>query len=259
MLGSLSSVVDQVERRNLEEVDLGGLQRLQRGLRVRHVLVDDAIHFHILRARHAGRGLGARDVIRIAVVDVARAHPRLVAIVGERAGADVFGDLLVRIGLGLLLAHDVKHRRRGLRHQVGDQAVRLLQRDHEGLVVLLRDVLHALHHVLAAAVARRPAADRRDHVVGGDGRAVGEFQPVAQLERVGELVVGDAELGNHLRLGALLAIEREQRVVDHRAVIGGDVRGGPDRIERAQVALHHGADGARARRRLRARDARDAG
>src|SRR5262249_24300099 len=35
-----------------------------------------------------------------------------------------------------------------------------------------------------------------------------------------------------------------------------DVRGGPDRIERAQVALHHCADGARAGR-LGARDARD--
>jgi hypothetical protein len=35
--------VDQVDRRDLEEVDLAGLQRLQCGLRVRHVLVDDAV------------------------------------------------------------------------------------------------------------------------------------------------------------------------------------------------------------------------
>ena len=90
-------------------------------------------------------------------------------------------------------------------------------------------------------------------------RAVGELQPVAQLERIGELVVGEAPLADHLRLRALLAVEREQRVVDHRAVVGGDVRGGPDRVERAQVALHHGADGARAGRGLRADDAGSAG
>ena len=258
MSGSLSSVsirsIGGISKKSIS----AGLQRLQRGLRVRHVLVDDAIDLDVLRARHAGRRLGARDVVRIAVVDVARAHPRLVAIVGERPGADIFGDLLVRIGLGFLLAHDVEDRRRGLRHDLEHQAVGLLQGDREGLVVLLRKVLHARHHVLAGAVARGPAADRGDHVVGGDGGAVGELQPVAQLERIGELVVGKAPLADHLRLRTHLGVEREQRVVDHRAVIGGDVRGGPDRIERAQVALHHGADGAGARR-LRADDARHAG
>ncbi len=130
----------------------------------------------------------------------------------------------------------------GLRHQVDDEAVGLLQRDGEGLVVLLGDVLDAQHHVLAAAVARRPAPDRGDDVVRGDGRAVRELQAVAQLEGVGELVVRDAVFRHHLRLRLHVLVEREQRVVDHRAVVGGDVRRRPDRVEGAQIPLHHGAN-----------------
>ena len=71
-----------------------------------------------------------------------------------------------------LLAHHEAEGRRGLRQRVEHEAVGLLERDLEGLLVLGRDVLHALHHVLAGAVARRPAADRGDAVSGGHRRAV---------------------------------------------------------------------------------------
>ena len=68
------------------------------------------------------------------------------------------------------------------------------------------------------------------------------FEPVAQLEGVGELVVRDAVFRHHLRLRLHVLVEREQRVVDHRAVVGGDVRRRPDRVEGAQIPLHHGAN-----------------
>ena len=46
----------------------------------------------------------------------------------------------------------------------------------------------------------RPALERGDHVLGGDRRAVVELQPVAQRERVDELVRADLVLADHLRL-----------------------------------------------------------
>ncbi|MNC86852.1 hypothetical protein D3C83_25380 [compost metagenome] len=64
-----------------------------------------------------------------------------------------------------------------------------------------------------------------------------EFQPVAQRERVGQLVRAEFPLVHHLRLDLELRIDREERVIDHVAVVARDIRGGRDRIEDAQVGL----------------------
>jgi hypothetical protein len=98
-------------------------------------------------------------------------------------------DLLHRVGLGILLAHDVEDGRAGLAHGVEDERIALLQRNGEGPVVLDARVLDSQEHVLAGSVAYRPAAHGGDAVGRRDGRAVVEFEAVAQLEGPHELVV----------------------------------------------------------------------
>src|SRR2546425_1274523 len=67
----LLQLIDQVLRRNLVEIDFPGLQRAQSGLFVGNVLEGDAIELDHLPARHGRGRLGARYVVRIAIVDVA--------------------------------------------------------------------------------------------------------------------------------------------------------------------------------------------
>jgi hypothetical protein len=64
-----------------------------------------------------------------------------------------------------------------------------------------------------------------------------ELEPVAQRERVRELILAHFVLVHHLRLDLELLVHREQRVVHHVAVIARDVRRGADRIENAQIGL----------------------
>ena len=76
-------------------------------------------------------------------------------------------------------------------------------------------------------------------------------QPVAQSERMRELVGGDLVLADHLRLDLALLVGGEQRVVDHVAVIADDVGGGPDRIEDLEIGVHDGAQRLSPRARAR--------
>ena len=221
---------------------------------------DDAIELDHLAARHGRGRLRPRHIVRVAVVDVAVAGARLVAIVEERSGADGLAHLLVRIGLGILLAHHVAERGRDRGQAVDHEPIGRAQHDAEGLVVDDRGILHAPHQRLAGAAAGGPATHRGDAVGRRHRGAVGELQAITQLERIGELVVGHAPAGHHLRLRREIGVEAEQRVVDHPAVVGADVRGGPDRIEHAQVRMHDGLDGARGRRlRLSPDDGRRGG
>src|ERR1700732_3269419 len=62
------------------------------------------------------------------------------------------------------------------------------------------------------------------------------FQTVAQSEGVGELVIADFPVG-HLRLDLEVGVFRQQRVIDHVAVIAGDVGGGEAGIDHAQIGM----------------------
>ena len=120
-------------------------------------------------------------------------------------------------------------------------AVGLLQRHAEGLVVDVLELVDEREQPLADAVLLAPAAERGDHVLGGDGRAVVELELVAQREGVDELVLGDVDLVDHLRLGLHVGVVAEQRVVDQHAVDVGDGLRRPDRVEDAHVGMQHGA------------------
>jgi hypothetical protein len=56
-------------------------------------------------------------------------------------------------------------------------------------------------------------------------------RPSRKRESIGELVRTDVVFVDHLRLDLALVVHREERVVDHVAVVARDVRGGPDRID----------------------------
>jgi len=152
-------LVQQVDRRDLVEVDLAGLQGRDRRLLVGHVLDDDAIDLGDLAADHAGWRLGAGHVARELVVDVALARFGLVLVEREGARADLGRHLLVGVGLGVLLAHDDGQVRLDLAERLEHQAIGLVEDDLEGLVVLDRRVGDALEHVLGGTVARGPAAN----------------------------------------------------------------------------------------------------
>ena len=51
MFGSALQLVEQVDRGDLVEIDLAGLQRRHRGLGVRHVDEDNTVDLHHLAAR----------------------------------------------------------------------------------------------------------------------------------------------------------------------------------------------------------------
>ncbi len=87
------------------------------------------------------------------------------------------------------------------------------------------------HRIWPRLVAHRPALQRGDHVLGGDRLAIVELEPVAQGEGPGELVVAHLPRVDHLRLDLELAVQCEQRVVDHVTVVAHDEGGGPDRVE----------------------------
>ena len=73
-----------------------------------------------------------------------------------------------------------------------------------------------------------------------------QSEPVAQREGVGQLVRRLVVFLDHLRLDLALLVHREERVVDHVAVVAGDVGRGPDRIDDLEVRMHDDAQ-----RRLR--------
>jgi hypothetical protein len=56
----------------------------------------------------------------------------------------------------------------------------------------------------------------------------------------GELVVAHRPALDHLRTRLELGVKREERVVDHVAVIADDVGGGPDRIDDLEIRVHDG-------------------
>ena len=99
------------------------------------------------------------------------------------------------------------------------------------------EIGHHAHQLLAHRILGAPALDRGDAVLGRHRLAVVPFQAVAQREGPGELVGRDLPLVDHLRLDLELVVEGKQRVVDHVAVMGGDQRRRPDRIDDLEVRM----------------------
>ncbi len=65
------------------------------------------------------------------------------------------------------------------------------------------------------------------------------FQTVAQRECIGQLVIRNSVV-SHLGLRFEIGIKRQQRVIDHVAVIAHDMSGRDDRIENTQARMRYG-------------------
>ena len=246
---------EEVGRRGFDQVDLAGQQRVRGGGGIGDGQPFDAIDLGDLAAgQHRGR-LAARLVARVLHVDDLLARLPFVLLQHEGAGAGVVVDLLVRVGVGDALGHHEGHVRRRLAQRLQHQAERLLEDDGEGLGVDRLDVAGGLEQDLPEAVARAPALDRGDAVLGRDRGAVAPFQPVAQRDRPGQLVVGNGVLLRHLGLDLEIGVLGEQDVIDHVAVVARDQRRGPDRVEDLDVGMRHHAQGLCSRRRGRHRQA----
>jgi len=115
------------------------------------------------------------------------------------------------------------------------------------IVVDRLQLLREGHQLLAHGVLGRPAVQRSDAVLGGHGLPIMEQQAVAQGEGVGELVVAHFPAFEHLRLDLQLVVDRQQRVVDHVAVVAHDIGSCPKRIDDLDVRMHDDFEGLRRR------------
>ena len=230
----------EIARRDLDHVDFAGGERLGRRRSLRDVHPLDAIDLRDLAAGEAARRLVAGNVERVLLVDDLTARDPLLLDEDEGAGADRFGDLRIGIDQPFLLAQDEERilgRRQGQQHW----PKRPLQPDLEALPAGRDDRVGEQHHGLTRRNAGRPALDRGHGVLRLDRRAVAEFEPVAQLERPHQIVRADGIGIDHLRLRRQRRVEREQHVVDHVAVVAGDVRRREERVEDLEIGLWHEA------------------
>jgi hypothetical protein len=199
----------------------------------------DAIDLDDLAAGQRRGRLGTRLVLGVLDVDDLVAGLPFVTLEHERSRAGVVGDLLVVRRRRDARRHDERHGRTGLAQRFEYQTVGLFQLQHEGPGVNGARVFHDPIERPAQRVLLRPALQRGDDVGARDRRAVVPFQPVAQSEGPGQLVVAQRPLVDHLRLDLAGGIGREQRIVDHVAVIARDVGGGPDRVEDLEIRMRH--------------------
>ena len=232
----------EVDARRLVEVDLAVDERRHRRLRIGDPDELEAIDLRHLRAGKGGRRLVARARHVIGVLQIHRLAARDPLLLGEleRARAHGLGDLRVRVGQRLLLAHDDRHRGAGLAERLEHHRVRLLQHQAEALVVDRLELVGEGEQALPDGVARRPAPQRGDHVLRRDRAAVVEPQAVAQREFIGLAILADRVPADHLRVGAPVLVVPEQGVVDDHAVDAGDGLRRPERVQRAHVGVHHG-------------------
>jgi len=227
----------EVRRDVLDEVDLARDESVRGGLRVGNVLPDEAVEMDDLAAGRFACGFRARHIVRVLLVnDLAAGHP-FVLQNPERPRAGHLLDLLVRIGHRDPLRHHEGHIRVLLAERSDGQSPGVLERHHDGAVVRRHHGIDPLHEELSEHVALAPALDGRHAVLGGHRSPVMPVEAVAERDGVNEPVVAQGIAFGHLRLDVEIRIRGEQRVIDRIAVIAGDERGGPDRVDVLQIRV----------------------
>ena len=141
------------------------------------------------------------------------------------------------LGLGDALGHhegDVGGR---LAERAQHQAVGLPKLHDEGFGVRRLQLCDEAYELLAHAVARTPALQRGDAVLGGDRRPSCHSSPSRSVKVQVSLSSLTVHLSTICGWTCRFAVEREQRVVDHHAVVGADQRRGPDRIDNLEIRV----------------------
>lgn len=184
-------------------------------------------------------GLAARGVVLELLKHGGSARLPLGAGELHRAGADVFLDLLERIGLGDALGHDEAHGRADLAERQQHLRIRLRQHPLDGLVVDGDEfLLDALDHE-AHGIAGGPACQARHNVFRQHGLAIVELETGAQLEGPGQAVGRNLLALDHLALRLQLAVHAVERVPDELRRVAHHILRAPDGIEVGKVCLRH--------------------
>jgi hypothetical protein len=171
------------------------------------------------------RRLLAWDVVRILDINGFDAGLEFGLNEFEGTRSDLFENRGAFRCVGETLRHHERHERRWLADRLQNQAVGFFQLQRDGLRVGGLQARGKVHELLAHAVACAPAFQRGNAIFRRDGFAIMPFEPVAEGERISELVVGNFPI-RHLRLDLEIGIRRQQRVINHVAVIARNVRGG---------------------------------
>ncbi len=228
-------------RRLFEPVDLALLQGGRRGGGIGDDQPFDAVEMHLLGpGDQAGGALGDRHVARVAVEDHAAAAVEFGFHEDEGAGTGRVINLLERIGLGNPFGHD-ETGAADLAQRLEQHRERLLQAQHDAAIIGGRDLVEHRLELEAVGGALHPAADALGDVDGADGGAVVEEQAVAQGDGDSLAIVFHQMPGGHLGAGDEGLVDAVERVVDHVAVVAGDVGRGPDRVDRGEIGLRHRA------------------
>jgi hypothetical protein len=122
------------------------------------------------------------------------------------------------------------------------QRKRLLERPGEGGCIGRHKGCGRSHQERRSAITRAPAIQRCENVIRRDRRAIMEDKTVAERERIGQAVVG-LRPACHLRLNHALCVHRHELVIDHVAMVAGNVGWAQDRVEDPQAGMHDRRDG----------------
>ena len=231
-------------RRVLEIVDLVVDECVERGLEVRDRDPLVAVDLHDLAAGKPVGRFRTRHIVGVALVHRLQSRLELARDEPERSRADKFGDLLRRRRRRDPCRHDERHGGGGLAERRQHVTEGRLQLESERASIDRGEFASRRHQRNAHRIARAPALQRGDHVFGSDRRAVVEFQPGSQLERIGQAIARNLEAIDHLRLVVQLAVHREQRVVDVVAVVARRPRRHHQRVGHTQRGVHHRANDA---------------
>ena len=219
-------------------VDLPVFQRGGGGGAVRDDLPLDFVEVDTLAPGQPVGLLGTRHVVVEPLEDGLGAGDPLILHETHRAGADIFVDLLERVRRRDPFGHDEQAGSAALAQGEQHLGIGGVQAETEGAVVhRLQRVEALLDHQAHRGVARHPAGNAGDHVLGSHRLPVVKLQAGAQLEGPGLEIGGNLMPFDHLRLGFELVVHPVQHVPDQQGAVAHHVLGGPNRVQIREIGL----------------------
>jgi hypothetical protein len=167
----------------------------------------DAVDLDHLAAGRLAGWLLARHISLELLVNYLAAGNELLLHEAKRTGADDLGNLRVRVRVGDPLRHHERNVAVDLAERIQHETHGLLQHQLERVVVDGLDTGNELPQGAPHAVLGGPALDRGDAVGRAHRRVIVPLEAVAQLERIGKLVVADRPAVHHLRLRHVVDVE----------------------------------------------------
>ena len=219
-------------------VDLARLQGAGGGGGIRRHAPFDAVEIHPLRpGGPLVRAIGARHVIRVALIDQQAARHAFIGFEAIRAAAHDLLEGDVRVLAGDPLRHDEADRAGRLGQRVDQQREGLLHPEGQAAVVIGDQFLAGGVDRLAHGVARPPALDGGNGILGQHRRAIVELEPGAERDSDAPAAIFHRVPFGHLRLRLELRVQAVERVVNQEGMVARDIGGGDDGVDHRDVRL----------------------